>query len=126
MTHPFGAIGVAIIAALGAPSVITVRSFAAGAFDDSTGRWVQGASTETPRDAVVQPSTPREIRQLPELERYQEAITIFTLLPLQTGNSAGLESDVVLWDSREWKVQVSEDWVRQAGYARAVATRIGV
>ena len=125
MPHPIADIGTPILACLGALGAITVRSFPAGAY--VSGYWSQGAPVETPPTAVVQPSTPKEVEQLPEEERTKEAITVYTRNPLKTSDvSSQDQSDVILWDGREWKVMISEDWTAQAMYSRSVATRVGV
>jgi len=125
MPHPIADIGTPILACLGAVGAITVRSFPAGAY--VAGYWSQGAPVDTATTAVVQPSTPKEVEQLPEEERTKEAITVYTRNPLKTSDvSSQDQSDVILWDGREWKVMISEDWTAQAMYSRSVATRVGV
>lgn len=126
MPHPFVDLSGPIIGCLGGVDAITVRTYPAGSYSASTGKWTQGTPTDTATDAVVQPSTPKEIEQLPENERTKEAITVFTDLALKTSDvDTSGESDVILWGGRQWKVMISEDWNVQAGYARAVCTRIG-
>lgn len=121
---PFANIGAAIISALGEVSAISVSRRAAGAYVN--GSWVQGAPTVIPMDAHVQPSSPKEVMQLPENERTSEAISIYTIEPLRTSDSsAQTESDVVTFAARQYKVMVVEDWSTQARYAKAIATRIG-
>lgn len=125
MTHPFGNLGPIIIAALGEVSVISVSRRAVGSYVN--GSWVRGAPTVTNYDAVVQPSSPRELQQLQENERTTEAITLYTLTPLQTSDvSSSVESDIVTWAGRTWRVRLVEDWLVQAQYARAIAIREGV
>jgi hypothetical protein len=126
MTHPFGDLGPVIISALGAPSAITVRRYVPGAYDSATGLWVEGTSSDTLTDAVVQPSGPREIAQLPENERTKEAITTFTIDSLKTSDVAGAEqSDEVIFQGKRYKVMISVDWEVQANFSRSICTRIG-
>lgn len=123
MPHPFANIGPAILGALGDPAPITVSTFATGSYVN--GEWVSGAASVSTLSAVVQPLRPREMFQLPEAERSEEAIAIFTLAALRTSTPAGLEADRVTWAGRVWRVVLVEDWTAQAGYARAVAVRLG-
>ena len=124
MPHPFADLGATIVSALGGTAAISVTRMAAGAYVD--GVWTPGAPTVTAFDAVVQPSTPREVSLLPENQRSKEAITIYTVDSLQTATPAGVEADLVAWSGRNWRVLVVEDWTVQAQYARAVAVREGL
>ena len=127
MPHPFADLGTCIVAELGAVGAVTVRRKAAGAWNQATGLYVEGAESSELWDAVVQPSTPKEIERLPENLRTREAITLFTRDRLLTSDVSQSEKpDLVIWDGRTWEVQISEDWTAQAQYARAVATRVGV
>lgn len=126
MTHPFASLGPTIIAALGATEVVTITRRAAGAHDEATGIWTPGASSTLEVDAVVQPVTPRDLQMLPEGERTKEAIALFTVAALVTSDvGSAVEADQVAWSSRTWRVALVEDWTAQAGYARAIATRVG-
>ena len=126
MPHPFADIGTCILQELGAKHAILVRRFGGGAYD-GTGRFSGNASFDTPTTAVVQPSTPKEIQQLPENQRTKEAITVWTRNPLLTSDvAAKTKADHVLWLGKIYEVQVVADWSSQAQYAEAVATRIGV
>lgn len=128
MPMPFGALGAAILAHLGAPAAITVTRYESGAYSDTTGNWVRGAPVDDSPisvDAHVQPATPKEILQLPENERSREAIAIYTVDKLLTSDkAAGIEADVVTWLGRSYRVLVVEDWTTQAQYAKAIATRV--
>ena len=123
MPHPFGDLR-CIVSELGATAAISVRSFDATTFANGFG--TSSAAQVLPTSAVVQPSTPREIRSLPELEQTKEAITIYTVKALKTSDtSAADRADEVDWDGRRYKVFVVEDWTAQTQYAKAIATRIG-
>lgn len=126
MPHPFVDLFTPILGALGAPGAITVKRRAAGTWN-ADGTHTRGAETLISTDAVVQPSGPKELMKLPENERTKEAITVFTRTALQASDvSAQLAADLIVWKSREYEVQIVEDWTTQAQYARAIATRVGV
>lgn len=126
MTHPFASLGPAIIAALGDPTAIEVTRIDADSGAYANGIWISGDATTSTVPAVVQPSSPKEMRQVPENERTAEGISVWTELPLQASDVAQrLEADVITWSGRSWRVMVVEDWSAQAGYAKAIATRIG-
>lgn len=126
MPHPFADIGTCILQELGAHHAISVRRFGGGAHD-ATGRYSGSTSFDTPTDAVVNPSTSKEIERLPENERTKEAITVFTRNALLTSDvSAQNKADHVIWKSRTYQVWAVGDWSTQAQYAFAVCTRVGV
>lgn len=126
MPHPFADLGNPIIDALGEVNAITLTRYGVGAYSDTTGQWVPGASTDSTLDAVVQPSTPKEIQALPENERTREAITVWTREELKTSDVVGSEqADQIAWKGRQYKAQVKTDWTSQAGYCQTVATRLG-
>ena len=126
MPHPFSDIGTCILQELGARQSISVRRFGGGAYD-SSGRWSGSTSFDTPTDAVVNPSTPKETERLPENERTKEAITVFTRNPLLTSDVSDQgKADHVTWNGRTYQVMLTADWSAQAQYARSVCTRIGV
>lgn len=125
MPQPFADMG-CVLSELGAPSAISVRRFAAGGYD-ATGRYQSPASALTPTRAVVNPATPREIEKLPENERTSESITVFTSALLQTSDVASqAKADQVVWAGKTYEVKRTQDWTRQAGYAWALAVRVGV
>jgi hypothetical protein len=122
MPHPFANLGPAIIGALGDPSPVTLSRFGTGSYVN--GEWVSGPVTVSTLPAVIQPLKPREVAQLPEAERTEEVIAVFTSAALQTSTPSGLEADRLTWAGRVWRVILVEDWTAQAGYARAVAVRL--
>jgi hypothetical protein len=125
MALPFANIGPVVLSAFGAPSAIGVTRYASGSYVD--GRWSSGAGVATSVDAAVHPAGRRDVEKLPEGEQTKEAIAIYTISPLKTSKAGtGQKSDVVAWRDQSYEVQAVEDWTAQAGYALAIATRIGV
>ncbi len=126
MPHPFADIGTPILQELGARNAITVRRFSSGAWD-TTGRFSGSITTENLTDAVVQPSSPKEMEKLPENERTKEAITVYTRNALLTSDvSSQGKADQIIWGGRTYEVRLAGDWTAQAQYARAIATRVTV
>lgn len=123
---PFGDIGSAVLAALGAPAAISVTRRAAGAYG-TDGVFVPGASSVLPMTAHVQPAPSKDVQQLPENERSKEAIAVYTRDALVASDVASaVPSDEVSWAGRSYKVVRVDDWTAQARYARAICTRMGV
>lgn len=124
MTHPFANLGVQIIASLGAVSVLSVTRRAVGAY--VSGIRVPGAISVFSVDAVVQPSKPKTLKQLPEEERTTEEISVWTIELLQSSDVDNqIEADLLSWHGKAWKVVSVEDWNDQAQYGKAVARRVG-
>ena len=127
MTFPFINMSDYILPLLGAVDIITVTDYAAGSHDPATGRWVQGAGTDTLTEAVVQPATMKDTQQLPVNERTKETIAIYTRTPLFTSDvTTAEESNKVTWQGRDYKVLSIDNWSAQAEYAKHIAVRIGV
>ena len=125
MPHPFVNLGPIILDALGAPGAITVHRKATGG-TYVNGVFTAGAETNTSTDAVVQPSSPREVEQLPEGERVRESITVYTgsaLIASSVDNAN--RGDEVSWDGRRYQVRVVEDWTAQAQYSKSICVRVG-
>lgn len=125
MPHPFVDLFAEFGGELGAKCSILVRSFG-GAWDKTTHKYANVTFFDTPTDAAVQPSTPKEVEKLEENERTKEAITVYTSTPLQTSDvSSQGKADVVVWMNKSYEVKLTEDWSEQAGYSRSIATRLG-
>ena len=126
MPHPFVNMFDSI-KVLGAPDSISVRDYDAGSYSTTTGKWVQGTSTDTLVEAIVQPASLKDTEQLPENERTKEVIMVFTKVPLFTSDvTTAEESNIITWQGRDYKVMKIDDWSVQAGYAKHLATRCGV
>lgn len=72
---------------------ITLRRTAESNYD-ANGRWLEGAATETPLVANVQPATARQREVLPEGDREMEAIAVVletynrgAVLPIKSGST---------------------------------------
>lgn len=98
----------------------TLRRRAAGVF--TSGRWIDGAETESTIVASVQPLTSDELLQLPEGDRSKGARRVYTESELQAGDeSAGLVADRIVWGGEEWEVhKVDGHGLGLAHYAATV------
>lgn len=115
-------LGALAVAHLGEASAVTVHRTAAGTRVNGT--WVKGAVTDSDLDAVVYHSTPRDLLQLPEGERGNEAITILSEFAFRTSDVSGqYEADRVTWQGRVYRVTTVGDWLRVGGFTSVIAVR---
>ena len=82
-------------------------------------------STTVRAMGCIHPGTPEMIRLLPEEEREEQFIAIYTDYALSTGTSEGfgvpfIGPDRVHWGSRTWRVVRIRDW-EMFGYYQAYA-----
>lgn len=119
-------LGSAVLEAFGSAEALPVTRYAASSHDAETGRWTAAETSVVSVQAAVQPMSPKDVALLAEGEETTEAIVIFTREPLVASDiQAQVQSDEVEWSGRRYKVLKVEDWTSQAGYAKAIAMRIG-
>ena len=90
-----------------------------------------GTASRTQTDQAVgciHPGTPEMLQLLPEEEKAEEFIAIYTDYPLSTGTeeSSGasfIGADKVYWGGKTWRVVRVRDW-QMFGYYQAYAVRI--
>lgn len=75
----------------------------------TVGRYTPGAATTLEIVASIQPATGRQLRDLPEGQRGDETVAIFTVTPLLT-RSPTTEPDVVTYRGEPWTVVTSKLW----------------
>ena len=85
-------------------------------------------SNETlPASGCVHPGTPETLQLLPEEERHEDYIVVFTSFPLSLGeNGGGAEysaPDRILWNGETWRVVRVRNWA-VFGYVQALAVRM--
>ena len=95
-----------------------------------TYRLSQGTTTVShavlPAEGCIHPGTPEIIQLLPEEEKAEEFIAIYTDYPLSTGTpeASGASSftgpDRIQWNGRTWRVVRVRDW-QNFGYYQAYA-----
>jgi len=81
------------------------------------GIWQPGKPTTFKMWVVVMPSKTADLmRFLPEGERQEIYITIYSEDPIIMGNGRDLEPDVIVWGGNSYKVAFSKPWESIAGY----------
>lgn len=94
--------------------------------------FTRGASGVTSRARTfqalgcVQPGTPEMLQLLPEEERQEEFISVYTDFALSLGADHGASytgPDRLRWDGETWRVVRVRDW-RNLGYCQALAVKL--
>jgi hypothetical protein len=117
-----GNLGSIVVKVLGRPAAITVTR-RTGAHVDGT--WTANAPTVFALAAAVHPMAPQDIAQLPEGERIDEAIQIFSVEKLWTSDVEGAaQADEVEWNGKTWTVDRLDDWTVDAAFCHAIAVRM--
>ena len=80
-----------------------------------------------PASGCIHPGTPEMLQLLPEEERAEEFIAVYTDFPLSLGeNGGGAEytvPDRILWNGGTWRVVRVRSWAL-FGYVQALAVRV--
>ena len=80
-----------------------------------------------PASGCIHPGTPEMLQLLPEEERAEEFIAVYTDFPLALGeNDGGAEysaPDRLLWNGESWRVARVRSW-ELFGYVQALAVRM--
>ena len=74
----------------------------------------------------IHPGNAETLSQLPEEDRHEEHIVIYTAYPLSLGQNAGITftpPDRIRWNDRIWRVVRVKDW-SLFGYIQALAVLI--
>ena len=85
-------------------------------------------SEETlPASGCVHPGTPEMVQLLPEEERHEEFIAVYTDFALSLGENGGGETystpDRILWNGAVWRVVRVRDW-SMFGYYQGLAVKM--
>ena len=85
-------------------------------------------SSQTMRGVgCIHPGTPEMVQLLPEEERHEEFIVIYTDFPLSPGENDGgaiySTPDRILWNGKEWRVVRIRDW-HAFHYCQALAVLV--
>ena len=80
-----------------------------------------------PASGCIHPGTPEMLQLLPEEERHEEFISVYTDFPLRLGENGGgatyITPDRILWNGETWRVVRVRDW-SVFGYYQALAIKI--
>ena len=80
-----------------------------------------------PASGCIHPGTPEMVQLLPEEERHEEYIVVYTDFALSLGENDGgaayTAPDRILWNGGTWRVVKVRDW-SMFGYVQALAVRL--
>ena len=80
-----------------------------------------------PASGCIHPGVPEMLQLLPEEDRAEEFIAVYTDFALSLGENDGGETytvpDRILWNGETWRVVKVRDWSR-FGYVQAAAVKI--
>ena len=85
-------------------------------------------SNETlPASGCIHPGTPEMLQLLPEEEKHEDFIAVYTEFALSLGENDGGETystpDRILWNGETWRVVKVQEW-SVFGYVQALAVKI--
>ena len=85
-------------------------------------------SNETlPASGCVHPGTPETLQLLPEEERHEDYIVVYTAFLLSLGENDGgpgySTPDRILWNGETWRVVRTQDW-SWSGYQKVLAVKM--
>ena len=80
-----------------------------------------------PASGCIHPGTPEMVQLLPEEERHEEFIAVYTDFPLRLGENGGgatyTAPDRILWNGETWRVVRVRNWA-VFGYVQGYAVRV--
>lgn len=101
----------------------TLRTYPAGSFVE--GEWTQGEAVETPIRAVMQAPSTRDLESLPEGERVEGLVTVWSRSPLNTADEDDeRRADEIINAAGEAYRVVNARLRSEAGFYRALARLI--
>lgn len=89
---------------------LTVKRYATGAYNASTGMWANGAESETEIKASVQPATADDMEVLPENRRRDSAYRLYTEEPFTVVSEGTQNPDLVVIDGEDYEIARCEPW----------------
>ena len=80
-----------------------------------------------PASGCIHPGTPEQLQLLPEEDRHEEFIAVYTDFPLSLGTNDGGETysapDRIQWKGESWRLASLRDW-SAFGYVQALAVKL--
>ena len=99
------------------------RRKAAGGYVEE-GEWQDGATTDTDAFGVISPPTNSQVQLVPEGERANEMIAVYTQTDIRHGNGEDTKSDIIKWRGGLYEVKWGGPW-ESYGYFLGICVRIG-
>lgn len=90
---------------------------------NADGEWVKADPVLVPMFGSIQHPTDDDLMVLPEAERGNDFIRVFSLQELIKGDTDGMNSDRIGWEGKAYKVIRVRPWV-DAGYWVALAVKV--
>lgn len=89
------------------------------------GRWVNNAPVQLSVVGIIQPATsPDDLEPLPEGERANEAIRIWSLIEIRKGDGESVLSDYVIFGGNKYRVYAVKPWALN-GFYQSFAVSVG-
>lgn len=106
-------------------STVTVTRWAAGSYSDTTGLFVDGASSTFTITASVQPASPQDLLHVEEGNRTKDIIVVWTETELTPGSEAlGTIPDHITWQGNLYECHKVERYNMLAlPHYKAIAIR---
>ena len=80
-----------------------------------------------PASGCIHPGTPETLQLLPEEERHEDYIVVYTAFPLSLGENGGgagySTPDRIFWNGNTWRVVRIRDW-SGFGYQQVLAVKM--
>ncbi len=109
-----------------ASSNVTQRRFTAGTLSTTTGRFASPTSADTAIVACVQRPSGRQLQLLPEGQRADESLIVYTATSCRTADVASqLLADHILFESVAYEVQAVSDWQPHGNFYQLVCRKVG-
>jgi hypothetical protein len=104
--------------------IVEVHRIPSGAYDEH-GRWNARAPEVFKIQVAVQPSSPKELHDLPENRRSKAGITIYSTELLKTVSTSEMKQpDRISWHGDIYEVEKVEEWSELGGYCKAIVTKV--
>lgn len=104
---------------------VQLMRFATGAYDGTHFRYTAGSTTTSDIVASVQSPTAAQLMQLPEGQRVEDSITVYTSTLIQTAQTpAGAKADRLIYRGKTYEVQKLFDWSPNGNFFAAICTLV--
>lgn len=105
---------------------VTRLTYVNGYYGDD-GRYIIGNVVSMPIVASMQQPTGAQLQLLPEGQRVEDSIVVYTSSPLNTANTPGGEkADRIQYQGFTFEVQSQMDWTANGNFTGAICKRVDV